>query len=117
MKRRDLWIIGAILLVAGVLMAIEFGQRGQAEVARVYLDGALYASLPLTEDTELVVEQPNGAVNIIEVAGGGVRMRASTCPTQTCVDCGWRYPADVLLPDAAWIVCLPNRVSIELATE
>lgn len=118
MKRRDIIVIGAVLLAALGLALLGFALRGGGEEVRVYLDGALYAVLPLDEDTALVIEQPGGAVNIVEVSGGGVRMREANCPTQTCVACGWRYPDDVrALPDAAWIVCLPNRVSVELAAD
>ncbi len=118
MKRRDLWVIGGVLAAAMVLALFGFALRGGDDEVRVYLDGALYATMPLNEDNVLTVEQPGGELNIVEVAGGGVRMREANCPTQTCVGCGWRYPDDVrLLPDAAWIVCLPNRVSVELAVK
>lgn len=118
MKRRDIFVIGYVFAAALGLALLGFALRGGDGEVRVYLDGALYAALPLDEDTTLTVEQPGGAVNIVEIADGGVRMQHANCPTQTCVSCGWRYPDDVrLLPDAAWIVCLPNRVSIELAAD
>lgn len=118
MKRRDLWVIGIALAAALVLALLAFAHVRGGDEVRIYLDGELYAALPLGEDTELVIEQPGGGVNIVEIAGGGVRMRQANCPTRTCVGCGWRYPDDVrALPDAAWIVCLPNRVSIELAAK
>lgn len=117
-RRRDIWVIGTILLAALALAALGFALRGGGDVVRIYLDGELYATLPLDEDCEFPVEQPDGAVNVIEIADGGVRMKHANCPNQTCVGCGWRYPDDVrALPDAAWIVCLPNRVSVELAAD
>lgn len=118
MKRRDLWIICGVLAAALGLALLGLALRGEGDEVRVYLDGALYATLPLDEDTTLTIAQSGGEVNIIEVAGGCVRMQHANCPTRTCVACGWRCPDDArLLPDAAWIVCLPNRVSIEVAAK
>lgn len=118
MKRRDLWVIAAVFAAALGLALLGTVLRGGGDEVRVYLDGSLYATLPLNEDGVLVVEQPGGEVNIVEVAGGCVRMREANCPTQTCVGCGWRSADDArLLPDAAWIICLPNRVSVELGVK
>lgn len=118
MKKRDFWVVGAVMLTA--LLATIVWQLSTSETdgtARVYLDGALYAVLPLDENTELSVEGKDGSCNVVEVSEGRVRMKCATCPNQTCVSCGWRALEDALLPDARWIVCLPNRVSIELVGE
>lgn len=88
MKRRDVWVMGIIMLLALGGALLSFALRGSGNEVRVYLDGELYATLPLDEDQEFIVEQPGGTVNIIEIAGGGVRMKHSTCPNQICVDCG-----------------------------
>ena len=118
MKRRDFLVAGVVLAAALGLALLGFALRGGGDEVRIYLDGALYATMPLDEDGLLTVEGPDGGVNVVEVAGGRVRMREANCPTQTCVGCGWRGPDDVrALPDAAWIVCLPNRVSVELAVD
>ena len=81
------------------------------------VDGVQYAELPLGADDEVVITQANGARNCVEIRDGQVRMREANCPTGSCVACGWLDPADEavrLLPDARWIICLPNRVSVEL---
>lgn len=115
MKKRDFLVAGVVLLAAVCLL---FGwwmfAGGDCGEARVYLNGELYAVLPLDIDGEITVEGADGARNVIEVRNGRVRMQSSTCPNQTCVSCGWREPGEALLPDMRWIVCLPNRVSIEL---
>ena len=86
------------------------------QVCVVSWDGG-EVTLPLAQTDTLTVES-HGIRLTVAVADGGVRMRQANCPTQTCVGCGWRYPDDVhALPDAAWIVCLPNRVSVELAID
>lgn len=117
MKKRDIAVIGVIILLASLLLALTRTASIDSpdQYARVYLDGVLYAELSLAGDELLTLEQDDGKVNEIEVSEGRIRMRSANCPDHTCVACGWLDPADrYLLPDDRWIVCLPNRVSIEL---
>ncbi|MBE6575447.1 MAG: NusG domain II-containing protein [Ruminococcaceae bacterium] len=119
MRARDWIVIGAIALLALVLFAVSaLGFGGEGGVVRVYRDGTLYTELSLDRDEIITVMGEGGAFNQVEVKNGAVRMKDANCPDKTCVACGWRNPADrQLLPDERWIVCLPNRVSVELPGE
>ena len=117
MKKRDIAVIGVIILLALLLWTItRFSSTDSSRgYAQVYLDGLPYAELSLASDELLTITQDDGKINQIEVSAGRIRMRSANCPDHTCVACGWLDPADRhLLPDDRWIVCLPNRVSIEL---
>ena len=82
---------------------------------RVYVDGALYAEMPLAEDGEIRIEQADGSVNVVAVEDGAAFMAYSSCKNQLCVQQG-RVSAGgwALRALGRQIVCLPNRVTIEL---
>ena len=72
------------------------------------------SAYPITPQT-VVVEQEDGSRNEIVVTSEGAYMAFSSCDNQLCVHMG-----EVTLdnwetrPNQAFIICLPNRVSVEL---
>lgn len=117
LKKGDFWVAGGVLLIALILLCSSMLGSAADDRVRVFVDGVQYAELPLGADDEVVITQANGARNCVEIRDGQVRMREANCPTGSCVACGWLDSADEtvrLLPDARWIICLPNRVSVEL---
>ncbi|MBQ3200321.1 MAG: NusG domain II-containing protein [Clostridia bacterium] len=118
MKRFDLIIIGAALLLALLLLVLLERPKGDAAVAVVYVNDAEYAQLPLDVPTLFTVEQENGRVNVIEIRDGGVLMASSSCHNQLCVQQGHLTMEKAQSAALAnWIICLPNGVSIELKEE
>lgn len=74
-----------------------------------------FAEARLDEARTIVAEQENGCRNEIEIADGRVRMKASTCQNQLCVEQGWMEPGKVSKRSmGAHIVCLPNAVDVQL---
>lgn len=122
LRRKDILIIAVVLLVAalaygGVLLA----RRGQALSGSVdiLVDGVLHTSARLDSPQTIEVAQPTGEVNIIAIdADGGVRMDYSSCENQLCVHQGM-MSADNWTRRAMGrtIVCLPNRVLVELSVD
>lgn len=117
LKKKDLILIGAVLLLAA-LTFVGYrlwggGAQPKAEVV-IYLDGSVYRRVPLQPQT-IVIDQGSGRTNTIEVRADGVRMRSASCPKQECIEQG-----EVTLnnhttrPLGNWIICLPNKVSVEL---
>jgi hypothetical protein len=104
MKRWSLWIILCILTAAaGTLLFLLSIQRGTA--VEIVQDGNLLFSFELTQTDDRTIEAVyNGRRNVIEVAGGRIRMLEAECPDLTCVRMGYlgAFP----------IVCLPNRLVI-----
>ena len=81
-------------------------------VANIYLDGELVRSIDLArldEGFSFSVEGPAGA-NTIQAEPGRIRVSHADCPDQVCVHQGWISSA------AVPIVCLPNRLVIEITT-
>lgn len=95
------------LALAAVLtgLSVWLLRPAEAGAAQVWLDGQQIAVLPLTEDTELLIELPGGGYNRIVVSGGCVAVAEADCPDGICVA---RGPVQGGAP----VVCLPHRLVI-----
>lgn len=99
------WIaVFAALIVCCALSIILIKNIG-GRTAVVYKDGREIARVDLLRVTESYTIPLDG--NVILVEPGGIRMQSADCPDQICVHQGE-------LHDAGRIVCLPNRVLIEM---
>lgn len=120
MDKKNYILIGGIVALAilMLLLAPTLREKTDDDLVIVSVDGREYARIPLTQPQTLVVEQEDGRVNEIQISDHGARMLSSTCKNQKCVHMGevnldnWEYRAD-----GAFIICLPNRVTVELAVK
>ena len=120
MNKKNLLVIGGIFLIAAALLAVTLLNRPMTAVEEdmviISVDGKVYARVPLSKPRTVTVEQQNGCVNVVEVSDHGAVMLSSTCDNQLCVQMGevtvdnWE-----IRPNQQFIICLPNRVSVELA--
>ena len=121
MDKKNLLVIAvvavAVLLVFAVVKLAPAAPTAVDEnMVIITVDGKEYARVPLSDPRTVTVEQSNGCVNVVEVSDRGAVMQSSTCGNQLCVHMGevtvdnWQYR-----PNQQFIICLPNRVSIELA--
>ena len=120
MSRKNWLVIAAIVLAAALLLAMTLLTRPMTAVEEdtviITVDGKEYARVPLSSPQTVTVSQTNGSVNVVEVSSRGAVMASSTCDNQLCVHMGevtvdnWEFR-----PNQQFIICLPNRVSIELA--
>lgn len=128
MKRNALVLGIAIALVAlvaaaGALLSAREGPTAPAVRAddiaylRVQVDDAVWPLMPLSEVGNWTIEQDNGAKNVLRATERGVVMHFSTCDNQNCV-----HQGEVSLDNrdsralGNMIVCLPNKVIVELLT-
>ncbi|MEG2456022.1 MAG: NusG domain II-containing protein [Oscillospiraceae bacterium] len=110
-------IVLAVALLSVGLMALLSGRSSGSEV-RVYLGDALYETLPFGVPAEVRIPQENGGENVVSITTTGVSMKSSTCKNQVCVHSGTITRENLAYrPSGAWIVCLPNRVSVEVRLE
>ena len=120
MKKRDITIIAVFLLVAllGLGAVKIFAPTGNIKYADIYVDDMLYEAVPLNEDAVIVVDQGDGKLNYVEVKDGTIFMSDSSCPDHLCISQG-AMSADNYekRPMLNWIICLPNRVTVELRVE
>ena len=121
MDKKNMLVIAAVALVALALLAAVTLLRPQMTAVEedtviIAVDGKEYARVPLSKPQTVTVRQENGCVNVVEISSRGAVMLSSTCDNQLCVNMGevtvdnWEFR-----PNQQFIICLPNRVSIELA--
>ncbi len=119
LRRKDALLVALVLLLAaGAYGASVLSRQGQtlSGLVNIYANGALYASVPLGEARQVRVEQADGHVNIVQIDEKGAVMVYSSCKNQLCIQQG-----EVTVDN--WtrrsmgrsILCLPNRVQVELA--
>ena len=121
MDKKNWLVIAGIAAFALILLTVVlFGPRPAKDVEEnmviISVDGKEYARVPLSAPQTVTVGQTDGSVNVIEVSDHGAVMLSSTCGNQLCVKMGevtvdnWEFR-----PNREFIICLPNRVSVELA--
>ena len=120
MNKKNYLVIGGILLIAAVMLTLTLLNRPMTvvdeDVVIMSVDGKEYARVPLSKPQTVTVAQKDGSVNVVEVSDHGAVMLSSTCDNQLCVEMGevtvdnWEYR-----PNQQFIICLPNRVGVELA--
>lgn len=107
MKKRD-WIAAAVILAAALIFGIA-GRltAGTAHSLRISVDGETYGVYSLDEDREIAI----GDTNVCRIQDGRVRMIQADCPDQICV-----HTAEISR-DGGSIVCLPNRIVLEIISD
>lgn len=120
MKRRDGIILAVVLLAALLCLVgrLVFGPRfsqGTTPLLRITVSGKLHSETPLNQQGEIVLQQPDGARNIVRYFPGGFEMGESSCPNQDCIHQGAVTCDNVQTrPLMNQIICLPNRVVLEM---
>lgn len=115
MKKGDIIIFVVILLVfVGTFGLIKYRNSFiEKNSSKIYIDiyahQELYKSIPLTTDSEEVIELKTSlGKNIIKIHDGGVEMIEADCPDSICESTGFiNKIGDV-------IVCLPHEVLVEI---
>ena len=106
-----LLLLLAVLLAAAGLWIQSRTPSSGTPYARITQDGTLLYEINLdTVETPyfLQITDEAGAYNQIEVSHGQICMSQASCPDQICIHTGW------IETDALPIVCLPNRIVIEI---
>ncbi len=110
-NRKAVYIVAALCAliflggIGGMLWNLTRSHDRQVEILQ---DGKILYTLDLAqaEDQTFTVTY-GGRINEIEIRDHQIRVKAADCPDQICVHMDWL--------EAAPIVCLPNRLSIQYA--
>ena len=109
MKKRDLILIAAALVLAGALYAVSQLSLGvQASTIVVTVDGQERLRRPLAVEDSYEIRQEDGAVNIVAVEDGAVYMKEANCRDGLCIRQGR------MKNGAKTIVCLPHKVVVRM---
>ena len=106
MKKADFIFLLAAAAICLVLFFARSQQRTQGSFAVVEVDGELYGRYDLRKEQEIGI----GDTNRICIEDGTVRMIEADCPDHLCIHQGR------ISSRGEMIVCLPNRVSVQIDT-
>ena len=123
-KKKDFFLIAILALIAGGLLFLLPYFREPVSVPpdtvlylRYTLNGQEEHVVPLTEETNLVLDQGDGKINVLRLSPRGFSMASSTCHNQLCVLQGEVTPENMEeRPLFHMVVCAPHRVVAELLT-
>ena len=93
------------------ILSIREEAEGRQYYADIYSEGKQLDSIPLWQVSESYTFQivsENGGTNELLISRGEISVKEATCPDQICVHQG------ILSDSALPIVCLPNRLVIQL---
>lgn len=109
-KKADIiLLIILVVLGLGASFLSVFGKTAGDQV-RVSVDGEVYGIYHLNQDQEIDVTR-DGHTNHITIKDGTVSMSYSDCKNQICVHTG------AISETKDSIVCLPNRVVVEIISD
>lgn len=121
MNKKNLAVLAAMVLLIAAAAAAAFLMPktvADEDMVVISVDGKEYTRVPLSNPRTVTVKQKDGKVNVIEVSDHGAIMHSSSCDNQLCVQMGevtvdnWEFR-----PNQQFIICLPNRVSVELVVK
>lgn len=104
------WLVFA---AGGIIVVWLFATLWHPEPAgrvRIRSGDKVFATLSLDQERTIEVPGPNGVSRIV-IHNHQARFESSPCHNQYCVHQGWLARAGQVA------VCLPNRISLELAGE
>lgn len=111
MKKRDFILIAAVLVLAGVCWLLPRGMGMFAapgeNLLKITIKGDLYGTYSMTEDQVIEINE----TNICEIKDGKVHMIEAKCPDHLCLKQGSVHT------QGETIVCLPNRVVLEISSK
>ncbi|MDD3144426.1 MAG: NusG domain II-containing protein [Candidatus Cloacimonetes bacterium] len=97
----DVLLILAVI-AAIIVSAVIFLKKDEERFVHIYKDNLAVGVFPLNQDRVIRIDEHN----TVQIKDGKVRMLQADCPDQRCVKQG----AGDVLP----LVCLPNRVVVEI---
>lgn len=109
MKKNDIFLIGALLLIGVVLFLgyrIFYSQAGAS--VEIMVDGKVYENLSLDKNQELEIPSEDGGKNILTIQDGYADMTEANCPDGLCVK------QAKISHRGETIVCLPHKVVVKV---
>lgn len=111
MKKKDVILMGGILVIALVLFLIMHLTRGETgNQIQITVDGTVYGTYSLAKDQVIEVEE-NDFYNRIRIQDGEAYMEEANCPDGYCEEQG------KISGCTQTIVCLPHKLVVEVLDE
>ena len=107
--RNDIIFIAAILLTVLIAALVLFLLKTPGDTVIVTVDGKPFGEYPLNEDRTVEIKNGNG-YNILVIENGKAYVKSASCPDGICSS---HRPIG---SNGESIICLPNKVVIEIRT-
>jgi hypothetical protein len=112
----DALLIAALLALPGWALVTSWRAAREQPVAYIYHNNRLLGAYQLDRDQVITISGDSPRAGTvphmrIEIRGGAIRVAESDCPKGVCKQAGWVRTA------GRSIVCVPNKVLIELRGE
>lgn len=111
-KKKELLVFAIIIIVIVIVAVFIYGpQRDRGSEVVITIDGEEYGRYPLNKNVEIPIKVDGKTTNHLIIQDGTADMISAECPDQTCVNM-----KEISL-DGETIVCLPNKVVIEVESD
>lgn len=109
-KKADIFLC-IFMIVIGTFTSLFLASSGEKGVyAEVTVENSYYGTYALGVDGEYSIRS-HGHLNVLKIENNQIFMIESDCPNHQCMDQG------AISHSRQTIVCLPNRVFVELKSE
>lgn len=112
--RNDMIVLAVILAlscISGVFLRFYRYKTTKSAEAVVTIGETEYGRYPLKKDQTIYIESEKGAYNVLKIAGGKAEVTEASCPDKICVK---HKPISL---NGETIVCLPNKLVVEIESE
>lgn len=113
-RRREIGLVLVLLVVSGLsYFGIRQFQNSTTEnaVAVIFVEDKEVGRYPLSKDIRVTVSGKDDGENVVEIKDCKVRVVKASCPDLICVH------HQEISKNGETIVCLPNRVVVEVQSE
>lgn len=116
LKRADLMLVLAVLIIAGILFAVQSrfftaASTDNHSYAIITINNEIYKKIKLTAEAQIVEVRTDHGYDILKIHDYGIEVVESDCPDKVCFTFGFiRRPHQT-------IICLPLRMRIEIQAE
>lgn len=110
MKNRTTWLLagGLLLLFGAGYLVQQLLLPDTGDYAVLQVNGETVKRLKLSEDTQFLVGDREGAYNLVQIKEGQVSVTEANCPDEICVKTGAKQrPGEI-------IACLPHGLVISI---
>lgn len=111
-RKKEVVLLAIIFVIIVVVALVFYGKTKDAgSEAVVTIDGKEYGRYNLSEDAEIPIKIDGVTTNYLIIENGAADMTNADCPDQLCVK------MKAISLDGETIVCLPNKVVVEVESE
>ncbi len=111
MKKKDIILLFSVLIVSLLCLIsfviISYFSKERADMVVITVDKETVKNLPLSEDTEYLIESDEGGFNLLVIENGKAYIKEASCPDKICIHMG---AASEIKP----ISCMPNGVVVSI---